>query len=59
VATPSVDRERHLSEDACNPHAQESFAELVGQSLLITGLPLLRRILDRGSPLIEAGRHFR
>jgi hypothetical protein len=52
VATPRVDRGRHLSEDACNPHARESFAELVGQSLLITGL--LRRILGQGSPLIEA-----
>jgi hypothetical protein len=34
---------------------RESFAELVGQSLLANGLPLLRRILDQGSPLIEAG----
>jgi asparagine synthase (glutamine-hydrolysing) len=32
-----------------------SAKELAGQSLLITGLPLLRRILGRGSPLIEAG----
>ena len=44
-----------LSEDACNPRVRESFAELVGQSLLANGLPLLRRILDQGSPLIEAG----
>jgi hypothetical protein len=43
-----------LSEDACNPRVRESFAELVGQSLLANGLPLLRRILDQGSPLIEA-----
>ena len=34
---------------------RESFAELVGQSLLANGLPLLRMFLDRGSPLIEAG----
>ncbi len=32
-----------------------SAKELAGQSLLITGLPLLRRILGQGSPLIEAG----
>jgi asparagine synthase (glutamine-hydrolysing) len=44
-----------LSQDACNPRVRESFAELVGQSLLANGLPLLHRILDRGSPLIEAG----
>jgi hypothetical protein len=44
-----------LSDDACNPRARESFAELVGQSLLVNGLPLLQRILDQGSPLIEAG----
>lgn len=44
-----------LSEDACNPKARESFAELVEQSLLVNGLPLLHRILDQGSPLIEAG----
>jgi hypothetical protein len=44
-----------LSEDACNPRARESFAELVEQSLLVNGLPLLRRILDQGSPLIEVG----
>ena len=44
-----------LSEDACNPRARESFAELVEQSLLVNGLPLLHRILDQGSPLIEAG----
>lgn len=44
-----------LSQDACNPWVRESFAELVGQSLLANGLPLLRRILDQGSPLIEAG----
>ena len=44
-----------LSEDACNPRVRESFAELVEQSLLINGLPLLRRILGQGSPLIEAG----
>jgi hypothetical protein len=44
-----------LSEDACNPRVRESFAELVGQSLLANGLPLLQRILDQGSPLIEAG----
>lgn len=44
-----------LSEDACNPRVRESFAELVGRSLLANGLPLLRRILDQGSPLIEAG----
>jgi hypothetical protein len=37
------------------PRARESFAELVEQSLLTNGLPLLRRILDQGSPLIEAG----
>jgi asparagine synthase (glutamine-hydrolysing) len=43
-----------LSEDACNPRVRESFAELAEQSLLVNGLPLLRRILDRGSPLIEA-----
>lgn len=44
-----------LSKDACNPRVRESFAELVGQSLLANGLPLLQRILDRGSPLIDAG----
>jgi len=44
-----------LSEDACNPRARESFAELVEESLLVNGLPLLRRILNQGSPLIEAG----
>jgi asparagine synthase (glutamine-hydrolysing) len=44
-----------LSEDACNPRVRESFAELVEQSLLANGLPLLRRILDQGSPLIETG----
>jgi asparagine synthase (glutamine-hydrolysing) len=55
VATPSVDRGRHLSKDACNPQVRESFAELVEQSLLANGLPLLRRVLDQGSPLIEAG----
>jgi asparagine synthase (glutamine-hydrolysing) len=44
-----------LSQDACNPRVRESFAELVEQSLLANGLPLLRRILDQGSPLIEAG----
>ena len=32
-----------------------SAKELAGQPLLITGLPLLRRILGQGSPLIEAG----
>ena len=32
-----------------------SAKELAGQSLLITGLPLLRRVLGQGSPLIEAG----
>jgi hypothetical protein len=37
------------------PRARESFAELVEQSLLANGLSLLRRILDQGSPLIEAG----
>jgi asparagine synthase (glutamine-hydrolysing) len=44
-----------LSDDACNPRVRESFAELVEQSLIVNGLPLLRRILDQGSPLIEAG----
>ena len=44
-----------LSDDACNPRVRESFAELVEQSLIINGLPLLHRILDQGSPLIEAG----
>lgn len=44
-----------LSADACNPRVRESFAELVGQSLLANGLPLLHRILGQGSPLIEAG----
>ena len=44
-----------LSQDACNPRVRESFAELVEQSLLANGRPLLRRILDQGSPLIEAG----
>ena len=44
-----------LSEDVRNPRVRESFAELVGQSLLANGLLLLRRILDQGSPLIEAG----
>jgi hypothetical protein len=44
-----------LSEDACNPRVRESFAELVEQSLIDNGLPLLHRILGRGSPLIEAG----
>ena len=43
-----------LSEDACHPRVRESFAELVEQSLLVNGVPLLRRILDQGSPLIEA-----
>jgi hypothetical protein len=33
-----------LSEDACNPRVREGFAELVEQSLLVNGLPLLRRI---------------
>jgi hypothetical protein len=32
-----------------------SAKELAGQSLLITWLPLLRRILGQGSPLIETG----
>ena len=44
-----------LSDDACNPRVRESFAELVGQSLIANGLPLLHRILDQGSPLIDAG----
>jgi asparagine synthase (glutamine-hydrolysing) len=44
-----------LSEDACNPRVRESFAELVEESLLVNGLPELRRILYQGSPLIEAG----
>ena len=44
-----------LSQDACNPRVRESFAELVEESLLVNGLPLLRRILNQGSPLIEAG----
>ena len=44
-----------LTDDACNPRVRESFAELVEQSLLANGLPLLQRILDQGSPLIEAG----
>ena len=44
-----------LSDDACNPKVRESFAELVEQSLLVNGIPLLHRILDQGSPLIEAG----
>ncbi|HUN34378.1 MAG TPA: asparagine synthase [Trebonia sp.] len=44
-----------LSQDACNPRVRESFAELVEESLLTNGLPLLHRILDQGSPLIEAG----
>ena len=43
-----------LSHDACNPTERESFAELVQESLTVNGLPLLRRILDEGSPLIEA-----
>ncbi len=44
-----------LSHDACNPSVRESFAELVEQSLIVNGLPLLRRVLDQGSPLIDAG----
>jgi asparagine synthase (glutamine-hydrolysing) len=44
-----------LSDDACNPRVRESFAELVGQSLIANGLPLLHRILEQGSPLVEAG----
>ncbi|MGI5171713.1 asparagine synthase [Spirillospora sp. CA-253888] len=44
-----------LSDDACNPRHRESFAELVEQSLAMHGLPLLRRVLAEGSPLIEAG----
>ncbi|MFD0899083.1 asparagine synthase [Actinomadura sediminis] len=44
-----------LSHDACNPERRESFAELVEESLGVNGLPLLRRILNEGSPLIEAG----
>ncbi|WP_143220872.1 asparagine synthase [Actinomadura sp. CNU-125] len=44
-----------LSHDACNPERRESFAELVEESLIVNGLPLLRRILNEGSPLIEAG----
>ncbi|MEV5829172.1 asparagine synthase [Spirillospora sp. NPDC052242] len=44
-----------LSHDACNPELRESFAELVEESLIINGLPLLRHILNEGSPLIEAG----
>lgn len=44
-----------LSEDACNPRVRESFAELVGQSLLANGMPMLHRIVNQGSPLIEAG----
>ncbi|GAA4638821.1 hypothetical protein GCM10023196_098070 [Actinoallomurus vinaceus] len=44
-----------LSHDACNPNERESFAELVEESLRVNGLPLLRRILTEGSPLIEAG----
>jgi hypothetical protein len=44
-----------LSHDACNPARRESFAELVEESLLTHGVPLLWRILHDGSPLIEAG----
>jgi hypothetical protein len=43
-----------LSHDACNPAQRESFAELVEESLLVNGLPLLLRILSEGSPLIES-----
>ncbi|MDL4812775.1 asparagine synthase [Actinomadura opuntiae] len=44
-----------LSHDACNPELRESFAELVEESLRVNGLPLLHRILQDGSPLIEEG----
>ncbi|WP_119726382.1 asparagine synthetase B family protein [Thermomonospora amylolytica] len=44
-----------LSEDACNPKVRESFAELVEESMITHGVPLLRRILREGSPLVEAG----
>ncbi|XVQ11253.1 asparagine synthase [Spirillospora sp. CA-255316] len=44
-----------LSDDACNPTERESFAELVEESMMVNGLPLLRRILHQGSPLCEAG----
>ncbi|WP_026415492.1 asparagine synthase [Actinomadura oligospora] len=44
-----------LSEDACNPKARESFAELVEESLKLHGIALLHRILNEGSPLIEGG----
>lgn len=44
-----------LSHDACNPTERESFAELVEESLLVNGLPLPRRMLHEGSPLIESG----
>ncbi|WP_344943303.1 hypothetical protein [Actinomadura miaoliensis] len=44
-----------LSHDACNPLVRESFAELVEESMTVHGLPLLQRLLDEGSPLIEAG----
>ncbi|WP_433329682.1 hypothetical protein [Spirillospora sp. CA-294931] len=37
------------------PKVRESFAELVEESLVVHGVGLLRRILDEGSPLIEAG----
>ena len=47
------------SNDGCLRHRQPRRKairfQLAGQSLLITGLPLLRRILGQGSPLIEAG----
>src|SRR5262249_37564821 len=44
-----------LSHDACNPIVRESFAELVEESMVTNGLPLLRRIVVEGSPLIDAG----
>lgn len=44
-----------LSDDVCNPRQRESFAELVEESLILNGLPLLRGIVKDGSPLIEEG----
>jgi asparagine synthase (glutamine-hydrolysing) len=44
-----------LSEDVTNPVERESFVWLVQHALITYGLPLLRQLLDHGSPLIEAG----
>lgn len=44
-----------LSRDVCNPVERESFAWLVEHSLKSYGIRLIERMIDDGSPLIEAG----